>query len=364
MSLITGNLVLRGRVGSGVLAAALVVTGLASVTARAAPYVDPLDVPAAMDNRAEREPLIAVADAGSRLVAVGQRGLIVYSDDQGVSWKQAPVPVQSDLVAVHFIDAKNGWATGHAGVVLHSGDGGLTWTRQFDGRGNLAFKDVYQKRVDAGDASAKPYVQILKLNTAGQPSLPWLGVVFENANDGYAVGPYGMIMASHDGGAHWEPWLDHIDNPDFLNLNAVSVIGGNVYVAGEKGRVYKLDRARQFFVAAQTKYAGSFFGVTGKDNVLVAYGLLGHIYRSADAGASWQPAKNDQNGSILDGVALPDGRIALASQAGQLLVGNQQNDTFKSVELQSATPFAGIALDGGKGLAMVGLGGIAINQLP
>ena len=37
--------------------------------------------------------LNAVALAGSRLVAVGEHGVIIYSDDEGASWRQASVPV-------------------------------------------------------------------------------------------------------------------------------------------------------------------------------------------------------------------------------------------------------------------------------
>src|SRR5690606_16670813 len=77
--------------------------------------------------------LIDVTSAGDRLVAVGQRGHIIYSDDGGKTWEQGEVPVNVLLTAVHFPDATNGWAVGHGGVILHSGDAGKTWTRQVDG---------------------------------------------------------------------------------------------------------------------------------------------------------------------------------------------------------------------------------------
>src|SRR5262245_22418057 len=37
------------------------------------------------------------------------------------------------LRAVHFIDAKEGWAVGDEGVILHTIDGGQTWDRQATG---------------------------------------------------------------------------------------------------------------------------------------------------------------------------------------------------------------------------------------
>ena len=38
---------------------------------------------------AAKAPLLAIAQAGTRLVAVGDYGVIVLSDDQGRTWRQA-----------------------------------------------------------------------------------------------------------------------------------------------------------------------------------------------------------------------------------------------------------------------------------
>ncbi len=54
----------------------------------------------------------------------GERGIVLLSDDAGVSWRQAKVPVSVSLTAVQFVDAEQGWAVGHLGVVLHTQDGG------------------------------------------------------------------------------------------------------------------------------------------------------------------------------------------------------------------------------------------------
>src|SRR4029077_14681745 len=78
-------------------------------------FVDVLDTPAQISPLASRSLLQAVTKAGSRLIAVGQRGHIVVSSDGGKTWKQASVPVSSDLTAVFFADGMNGWAVGHDG---------------------------------------------------------------------------------------------------------------------------------------------------------------------------------------------------------------------------------------------------------
>src|SRR5690554_6830126 len=59
-------------------------------------FQDPTLVPAIQSERAVHSPLTAVTKAGERLVAVGQRGHILLSDDAGESWRQAQVSVSSD----------------------------------------------------------------------------------------------------------------------------------------------------------------------------------------------------------------------------------------------------------------------------
>ena len=68
------------------------------------------------------------------VVGVGPRGHILRSSDRGKTWVQQPSPVSTDLLAVHFPSARQGWAVGHDGVVLHSADGGVSWKRVLDGR--------------------------------------------------------------------------------------------------------------------------------------------------------------------------------------------------------------------------------------
>jgi Uncharacterized protein related to plant photosystem II stability/assembly factor len=78
---------------------------------------------------AQRAPLMTAVRAGERIVAAGDFGTILVSDDGGRSWRQAATPTRATLTALHFIDAKHGWAAGHGGVLLETRDGGTQWTR-------------------------------------------------------------------------------------------------------------------------------------------------------------------------------------------------------------------------------------------
>ena len=90
-------------------------------------FQDPTVVPASKSERMLMSPMSAVTHVGNRTIAVGSRGHIAVSEDGGNTWRQAAVPVSSDLVAVSFPSEQHGWAVGHGGVVLHSHDGGETW---------------------------------------------------------------------------------------------------------------------------------------------------------------------------------------------------------------------------------------------
>jgi photosystem II stability/assembly factor-like uncharacterized protein len=339
---------------------------LASVPVAAADaFRDPLDTPAVTASAPESQSLLAAARAGTALVAVGMRGLIIASDDGGASWEQRPAPVQSDLTSVSFPDAQHGWAAGHDGVILHSGDGGRSWKRQLDGR--LAaerFTAYYVARMAQGEESLEPRLAELKRNYEAGPSLPWLDICFEDANRGFAVGPFGSIARTEDGGTTWLPAMERIDDPEMLNLNAIRSIAGELYIAGERGTVFRLDRARQRFLRVATGHAGSFFGIAGNARVLVAYGLRGAVFRSGDGGATWSRSMTPAPLAVTAGAALPDGRIVLATMGGTTWVGEGDMARFVALPFGAADSFTAVNAVDGRLLLLAGLRGVHLLELP
>jgi photosystem II stability/assembly factor-like uncharacterized protein len=296
-------------------------------------YVDPVDQRAVVSAQAERGLINGLALAGKRLVAVGQRGHILYSDDLGAKWTQASVPVAVDLTAVTFTDAQLGWAVGHDGVVLHSVDGGANWTRQADGRA-------------AADGMARPLLDIL----------------FEDNKRGMAIGAFGLAMCTVDGGAAWTPCEAQIDNPNGLHLNAIRSIGGALYIAGEQGMLLKRDSAGKF-LPLTSPYKGSFFGLTGNDSTVLAYGLRGNAYASHDGGKSWQRATTGVVTGLAAGATMADGVLVLVSQSGQVLESRDNGATFSARPLarpQSAA--AALAIPGNR-LLVGGVRGLQVQAL-
>ncbi|WP_297837685.1 YCF48-related protein [Pseudomonas sp.] len=327
-------------------------------------FEDPLVTPAITQSNPAQRPLIGITHAGNRLIAVGLRGLIIYSDDQGKGWKQAKVPVQSDLLAVQFPTPAQGWAVGHDGIILHSVDGGETWIKQSDGRmAEAAAREYYNKLASTGDTSAADALQMVDLNYRSGPSLPYLDVWFKNEQEGYVVGSFGNLAATVDGGKNWVPWLDRIDNPNGAHLNSVRGIGGDIYIAAEQGYVFKLDPDKNRFEPIQTGYAGSFFGLTGNDHIMLAFGLRGTIYRSLDAGLNWQPQNSPSHSTLTAGAIDAEGNFTLVNNDGQLVVGDPSGKTFKLITPDKYMRLTSVVSNQDQSVITTGLGGIAHDAL-
>ncbi|MFV3413725.1 WD40/YVTN/BNR-like repeat-containing protein [Pseudomonas nitroreducens] len=347
------------------LLGALLLCGSAQAGENADGFVDVLDLPAAHSNPPSRVPLLAITRLDKRLVGVGQRGHILYSDDGGSSWRQAEVPVSSDLTAVRFPTPQDGWAVGHDGVVLHSADGGVHWQRQLDGRqiGQLML-DYYKAHPQPDNATWLAQAQRLKEEGADKP---FLDLWFRDANEGFVVGAFNLILHTRDGGQSWEPWNHRIDNPQALHLTAMAASGDDLFIVGEQGLLLRLSHQQggqpERFVALQSPYAGSFFGVVARPGLVFAYGLRGHAIRSLDGGESWSAVDTGLPVSLTAASFDANGRLYLFSQAGQGLVSDDSGASFKALDLAERLPVSG-ALAGPGRLLLVGARGIRENAMP
>jgi photosystem II stability/assembly factor-like uncharacterized protein len=325
---------------------------------------DVLDTPATKSPLAQRALLNGLARAGDRIVAVGQRGHVLYSDDGGKTWKQADVPLSSDLVAVAFPSAKTGWAVGHDGVVLRSTDSGASWVRLLDGRGaGRVMVEFYNREAKSAEPKFAAAAEEAKRFAAQGAENPFLDVWFENETTGYAVGAFGLILRTIDGGTTWEPLLHAVDNPKALHLYAVRGIGGDVYVTGEQGLVLKLDRQAGQFRLVETPYKGTLFGIVGNERALVVHGLRGTALRSTDGGRTWQPVETQLQVGLTGSTVSADGRIVIVSQAGHILVSDNDGASFRPAKVERPIPAAAVIATGKDSVVVAGPRGVQPQTL-
>lgn len=292
------------------LAAAVAVAGAA---AQAAESMAPaIDRPAVLAMQPERAMMIAAATAGRRIIAVGERGVILYSDDAGRHWKQAASPVSVTLTAVRFDGDRKGIAVGHGAVVLATDDGGQTWSRRLDGRrlAELLLADA-RKRNDAAS------LQSAERFSAEGADKPLLDVLMMGGDRVIVIGAYGLALASEDGAKTWSSWAGRLDNPKGLHLYAVRQRDQRVVMAGEQGLALKSEDGGRTFQRMGLPYQGSWFTVElpNHDEIVLA-GLRGNVWRSVDMGTSWVQQPLPLPATLTGSVVKPDGTLLLASQGG------------------------------------------------
>jgi photosystem II stability/assembly factor-like uncharacterized protein len=346
------------RPGSPALIAALAIAGIvpgifpAYVDAQA--QVGPDDaanLPAELKPLAPQSLLLDLATAGNRLVAVGERGHVLLSDDQGTTWRQAKsVPTRAMLTAVFFADADYGWAVGHDETILNTTDGGETWTRS---------------------------------HFAPEAQQPLLDLWFVNRVSGIAVGAYGAYFTTNDGGRTWSgakfspapdaappgdagssPPPDDLELPPDFHLNRIVGVGNRLYIAAEGGQLYRSDDRGANWRALPSPYAGSFFGLVPiRGEGLLAFGLRGRLFKSADAGQTWHEIESHTTAMLTDGIVINDLRVVIAGLAGVLLVSGDAGETFRLTQQDDRKGLSAV-LPGPLGAVVVaGEGGVRALRL-
>lgn len=287
-----------------------------------------------ISNKAQQSLLLDVSSVGKRLVAVGDRGHVLFSDDNGANWVQAKVPTTQMLTAVYFIDDSHGWAVGHDAQILATTDAGATWVKQYED---------------------------LELES------PLLDIWFKDRSLGYAVGAYGVLLETTDGGANWEDVSDRMDNEDAYHLNAiVEVKNSGLFAVGEQGMMFRSPDWGQTWETLDSPYEGSLFGALGTNEAgtLLVYGLRGHLFRSTDFGSTWQAISlNTANNGPLefglaDGNRLADGSIVIVGHGGTVLKSTDNGQNFTVTNRADRLSLAGVAAMENGNLILVGQGGV------
>ena len=246
--------------------------------------------------------LLGATRAGDRLVAVGDHGVVMLSDDGGQTWRQAKaVPVDSTLTSVSFADARQGWAAGHWGVILHTEDGGESW--------------VVQRSATGEDR-------------------PLFALHMFDATHGVAVGLWSLVLVTEDGGKSWNPvTLAPPEGARKADLNLLGLFAtgqGVLYATAEKGMLLRSTDQGRHWRYLSTGYQGSFWsGVALADGTLLAAGLRGSLYRSTDEGKSWGRI-DSHSGSSITQLLVQGTQVAGVGLDGLRLQSQDGGASFKA----------------------------------
>lgn len=252
---------------------------------------------------ANRAMMLASARLGTRIVAVGDHGVVLLSDDNGTSFRQATrVPTRTTLNDVHFVDHQEGWAAGHWGVVLHTVDGGETWT--------------LQRRVTSVDQ-------------------PLFAIYFSDKLHGLAAGLWSLLLATEDGGNSWNavplPIPAGASKADKNLYDIISDGRGLIIIAAEQGWIYRSPDGGKSWAAIATGSRASFWtGLVLDDRSILIAGLTGKIARSTDLGTTWTLIESgSKTSSITSLLQDSDGSIRGVGLEGLMLVSHDRGLTYQ-----------------------------------
>ncbi len=223
--------------------------------------------------------LFAVSFDGSRGLAAGAPGAILETSDGGQKWAPAKnVPTQLALLGV-ALKGDHAIAVGQQGLVLYRSGG--EW-----------------KKVESGSAERL------------------LSVSVNSKGAAVAVGAFGTVLSSSDGGASWTAikpaWDQYAEAGTEPHMYAASIDeDGTIIIAGEFSLILRRAAGSDQWKALNKGEASLFALYIGGNGIGYAVGQNGTVLRSDNNGDSW--TKIDAGtGAILLGVhAGSDGKVVV-----------------------------------------------------
>lgn len=240
-----------------------------------------------------------LVDVDGRLVAVGERGTIVVSENSGRTWelthRDDDVPVT--LTDITVLTDKLLLAVGHDSVILRSTDAGLSW-------------ELIMRDSELGE--------------------PLLGSWSEDGTNVFAYGSFGKFLVSQDAGKTFE--LRELP----IYGEHLSAMAGDAddtrIMVGEMGLVLRSRDGGDSWEKLESFYDGSLFGIAYlNDTRWIAYGMRGHVFFSDDNGDSWEQIDVGNELPLYGHAVTGSGsQIVLVGTAGILVSLNDQGELLET----------------------------------
>jgi photosystem II stability/assembly factor-like uncharacterized protein len=274
----------------------------------------------------------AVILPSGRGIVVGDKGIVMTSDDKGQTWTRQQLNKGTDFFNLYSVaftpDGSQGWIVGDAGVIFHSSDSGATWNLQ-------------ENKVPAA---------LLKVAVLSPQNV-------------CAVGEHGAVLCTSDGGNSWN--LQKFEDLVFFDLAFADPQHGwavgefaTVLNTVDGGKTWKVQTGGQRNISSDPYFAVAF---TDPQNGLI-FGLNGAYAVTTDGGKTWKPGNlpDGNKRSIYAAVTIPSGGGALYLGGADGALGSLQTGKMEAVEGATANSITGLALSPTYGLA-VGMAGTILR---
>jgi len=272
-----------------------------------------------------------IAQAGSRFIAVGERGAIRVSDDNGESWKVVDSAVDVMLTAVVFASEREAWAVGHGAVLLHSDDAGSSW-------------------------------QKVSLDGVVEPDQVFIDIAFGKEGEGYVIGPDEWVLATQDGGKTWAREMFGA-SPYYPDMSSVAVLdSGHVLITYGGLEILRKAPGDTTWQTQEVR-GGSIFGVMGLGGrQAMVFGEYGVVLESSDAGETWVEVKSASRGAYFAGLKLADGEVVLVGAEGIIARRAVGADVFLPEVPIPVAALTSVAEGEGGRLVLTGAQGVGYQQ--
>ena len=163
-------------------------------------------------------------------------------------------------------------------------------------------------------AQASPW-EAVDIHTKSNP----LDLAFTNGQHGFLVGSNRLILETNDGGASWTEMALDLPEEENFRLISVDFSGDEGWIVGQPGLLLHSEDAGQNWsrLFLDTKLPGEPYMVTalGRNSAELATNV-GAVYRTTDAGSSWQAQVEDAAGAVRDLRRSPEGNYISVSSLG------------------------------------------------